>query len=160
MPDFWILPQNRTLRQNPWCWSVCVVWPWPSTPSSRMLTSGGWPKASPESGEEQGMRHMDLPCASRYDAARARPTQHGLVCPTTSSASRAWKWNKKVAIKHGFEGARERILPWNGWRVVRIGFPSWRTVRPLFSSCLALLGALDRNTQKPLCSASCTGSGI
>jgi len=51
---------------------------------------------------------------------------------------------QKGAIKHGFEGARERILPWNGWRVVRIGFPSWRTVRPLFSSCLALLGALDR----------------
>jgi hypothetical protein len=28
-----------------------------------------------------------------------------------------WKRNKKVALKHGFEGARELILAWNGWRV-------------------------------------------
>ena len=53
--------------------------------------------------------------------------------------------NKKVALTHGFAGARARILPWHCLQVVRIGFPSWRTVPPLCSSCLALLEALDRN---------------
>jgi hypothetical protein len=37
---------------------------------------------------------------------------------------------------------------------VRIGFPSWRTGLFLFSSCLALIGALDRDAQKPFCYAS------
>jgi hypothetical protein len=37
---------------------------------------------------------------------------------------------------------------------VRIGFTSWRTVPLLFSSCLALIGALDRDAQKPFCYAS------
>jgi hypothetical protein len=66
----------------------------------------------------------------------------------------ARKRNKNVAIKHGYEGAWERILLWHGWRVVGIGFPSWRTGPPLFPSCLALIGALDRDTQQPFCYAS------
>ena len=72
-----------------------------------------------------------------------------------------WKRSKKVARKHGFEGAREHILLWDGWRVVRIGFTSWRPVPPLFSSCLALIGALDGDAQHPFCYASfapCTPS--
>src|SRR5215471_11990273 len=39
-------------------------------------------------------------------------------------------------------------------RVVHIGFTSWRTVLPLFSSCLALSGALDMDAQQPFCYAS------
>ena len=35
----------------------------------------------------------------------------------------SWKRNKKVAIKHGFEGARERILAWNGWQVCSSASP-------------------------------------
>src|SRR5215510_9639913 len=60
-----------------------------------------------------------------------------------------WKRNTKVAIKPGFEGRRERILPWHSWRVVHIVFTSWRSVPPLFSSCLALIGAPDRDAQHP-----------
>src|SRR5262249_4745188 len=37
---------------------------------------------------------------------------------------------------------------------LRIGFTSWRTVPLLFSSCLALIGALERAAQKPFCHAS------
>ena len=37
---------------------------------------------------------------------------------------------------------------------VRIGLTSWRTVPLLFSSCLTLIGALDRDVQKPFCYAS------
>src|SRR5262249_14990918 len=71
------------------------------------------------------------------------------------------KRNKKVALKHGFEGAWERILLWHGWRVVRIGFPLWRTVPPLFPPCLALISALDRDAQQPFCYASSsTGNGL
>jgi hypothetical protein len=62
------------------------------------------------------------------------------------------KRNKKVAIKHGCEGARELILAWLAR--VRIGFTSWRTVPLLFSSCLARRGALDRDAQEPFCYAS------
>ena len=40
--------------------------------------------------------------------------------------------NTKVALKHGFEGPWERILLWQGWRVVRLGCTTWRTV-PLSS---------------------------
>jgi len=35
----------------------------------------------------------------------------------------AWKRNKKVAIKHSFEGARERILAWEGLRVCASASP-------------------------------------
>jgi len=77
------------------------------------------------------------------------PMDHAQSCLTGKGEMR--KRNKKVAIKHGFEGARARIVPWHGWRVVRIGFSSWRTVPPLFSSCLALLRALDRHTQQRHC---------
>ena len=42
-----------------------------------------------------------------------------------------------------------------GMASLRIGFTSWRTVPLLFSSCLALIGALDRDAQKPFCYASC-----
>jgi hypothetical protein len=62
-----------------------------------------------------------------------------------TTAKQRRKRNKKVASKHGFEGAWERILAWHGWRVVCIGFPSWRTGPPLFPSYLALRGALDRD---------------
>jgi hypothetical protein len=34
-----------------------------------------------------------------------------------------WKRNKKVAVKHGFEGARERIVAWNGWQVCASASP-------------------------------------
>jgi hypothetical protein len=34
------------------------------------------------------------------------------------------------------------------------GFTSWRTVPPLFPSCLAVIGALDRDAQQPFGSAS------
>jgi hypothetical protein len=61
--------------------------------------------------------------------------------------------NKKVAIKHGFEGVREHILPWHCLRVVRIGFPSWRTVPPLCSSCLARLEALGNSVRLNFCMA-------
>src|SRR5467141_2287904 len=37
---------------------------------------------------------------------------------------------------------------------LRIGFTSWRTMPLLFSSCLALIGALDRDAQQPFCYAS------
>src|SRR5262245_21960303 len=39
--------------------------------------------------------------------------------------------------------------------VVCIGFPSWRTGPPLFPSCLALIGALDRDAQQPFCYTYC-----
>src|SRR5262245_6494073 len=73
---------------------------------------------------------------------------------------RGWKRNKEVAIKHAFEGARELIMAWHA--SVRIDFTSWRTVPLLFSSCLALRGALDREAQKPCCYASFTArfSGV
>ena len=45
-------------------------------------------------------------------------------------------------------------LGMEGIASVRIGFTSWRTVPLLFSSCLALIGALDRDAQKPFCYAS------
>ena len=35
-----------------------------------------------------------------------------------------------------------------------MGFPSWRTGPPLFPSCLARIGALDREAQPPFCDAS------
>jgi hypothetical protein len=72
----------------------------------------------------------------------------------TDAVITRWKRNKKVAVKPGFEGVRKRILPWNGLRVVHIGFTSWRTVPPLFSSCLARIGAPDRDAQQPFCYAS------
>jgi hypothetical protein len=34
-----------------------------------------------------------------------------------------WKRNKKVAIKHGFEGARELIVAWHGLRVCASASP-------------------------------------
>jgi len=34
-----------------------------------------------------------------------------------------WKRNKKVAIKHSFEGARQRILAWQGLRVCASASP-------------------------------------
>jgi len=37
---------------------------------------------------------------------------------------------------------------------VRIGLTSWRTVPLPFSSCFTLVGALDRDAQKPFCYAS------
>jgi protein-S-isoprenylcysteine O-methyltransferase Ste14 len=37
---------------------------------------------------------------------------------------------------------------------LRIGFTSWSTVPLLFSSCLALIDALDRDAQQPFCYAS------
>jgi hypothetical protein len=37
---------------------------------------------------------------------------------------------------------------------LRIDFTSWRTVPLLFSSCLALISALDRDAQQPFCYAS------
>src|SRR5215510_380555 len=78
----------------------------------------------------------------------------GGVKPQKAS-KRPWKRNKKVARKRGFEGVRERLVPWHGWRVVHIGCTAWRPVPPLFSSCLALRGALlDRDAQQPLCYAS------
>jgi hypothetical protein len=40
-----------------------------------------------------------------------------------SSCQAAWKRNKKVAIKHGFEGAWERILAWHGLRVCASASP-------------------------------------
>src|SRR5262249_5137018 len=61
-----------------------------------------------------------------------------------------WKRNTKVALKPGFEDVRERILPWHGWRVVRISFTSWRIGPPLFPACLAFRGALDRDAEQPL----------
>src|SRR5215510_10445245 len=83
-----------------------------------------------------------------------------IVVPARSTLDElVGKRNKKVAIKHGFEGAWERILLWHGWRVVRIGFTSWRTVPPLFLLCLALISALDRDAQQPFCYASCRSCG-
>jgi hypothetical protein len=35
-------------------------------------------------------------------------------CGAAIASEHYWKRNKKVAIKHGFEGVRERILPWHG----------------------------------------------
>jgi hypothetical protein len=42
---------------------------------------------------------------------------------TAAIAQYAWKRNKKVAIKHGFEGARELILAWHGLRVCASASP-------------------------------------
>src|SRR5919202_4548622 len=42
---------------------------------------------------------------------------HGPPWASKSATQRWWKRNKKVALKHGFEGARELILAWHGWRV-------------------------------------------
>ena len=54
----------------------------------------------------------------------------------------AWKRNKKVAIKYGFEGARGLSLAWQGLCVAhRLHLLEDSTL--LFSSCLALIGALD-----------------
>jgi hypothetical protein len=36
------------------------------------------------------------------------------VAPGALGIDHLWKRNKKVALKHGFEGARELILAWNG----------------------------------------------
>ncbi len=36
---------------------------------------------------------------------------------------RPWKRHEKVAIKHSFEGARERILAWKGLRVCASASP-------------------------------------
>src|SRR5262245_2635727 len=66
-----------------------------------------------------------------------------------------WKRNKKVAIKHGFEGARELILAWNGWQVCASASPLGGQCH-VFFSCLALIGALNRDAQKPFCYASMT----
>jgi hypothetical protein len=41
-----------------------------------------------------------------------------------------------------------------GLASLRIGFTSWRIVPLLFSSYLALIGALDRDAQQPFCYAS------
>jgi hypothetical protein len=62
-----------------------------------------------------------------------------------------WKRNKKVVVKHSVEGVRKRLLPWQGWGVVPIGFSLGGQRH--FSSCLALLGALDGDTQQPFCYA-------
>src|SRR5262245_27503438 len=72
--------------------------------------------------------------------------QRPLVLPCVKCSR---KRNKRVASKHAFEGAREFIMAWHA--CVRIGFTSWRTVPVLFSSCLALRGALDREAQQPCC---------
>jgi hypothetical protein len=63
------------------------------------------------------------------------------------------KRNQKVVVQYSFEGVRKRLLPWHGLCVVHIGFSAWRTVLPLFSSCLALLGTLDGDAQQPFCYA-------
>ena len=73
--------------------------------------------------------------------------------PAVTNNKQRWKRHTKVAIKHGFEGAgAHRGMKWIA--SVRIGFTSWRTVPLLFSSCLALIGALERDAQKPFCYAS------
>src|SRR5262249_511768 len=54
-----------------------------------------------------------------------------------------WQRHKKGALKHGCEGVRERLVPWQGWGVVPIGCTPWRTVLPRFSACRARRGALD-----------------
>src|SRR5215831_8576867 len=45
------------------------------------------------------------------------------------------KRNKKVAVKHGFEGARERIVAWHGWRVCALVSPRGRPY-PRSSPCV------------------------
>src|SRR5215470_9729790 len=102
----------------------------------------GWaPKATMSVDEDQGRSGQGTQHRSGFQK---------LLADISSGRKR----NKKVALKRGFEGVRERLVPWHGWRVVHIGCTAWRPVPPLSSSCLALRGALDRDAQQPLCYAS------
>jgi hypothetical protein len=49
--------------------------------------------------------------AASVAVASAAVGKGGRLC--TVRRQYAWKRNKKVAIKPGFEGVRERIVPWN-----------------------------------------------
>src|SRR5262245_13537876 len=66
------------------------------------------------------LRHCSRPRPSKVLASR--------MAMSTAQRARysrkmAWKRITKVAFKHGFEGARERILAGQGWRVCASASP-------------------------------------
>jgi hypothetical protein len=59
----------------------------------------------------------------QYDAPGGRvPAGCGYCCGPSPHGS----VTKRLLSSHGSEGSRKRIVPWHGWRVVRIGLTSWR----------------------------------